>query len=163
MNAKARALGATDTTVVTPSGLTAAGAHSSARDLLVFLRAAQADPTVEPFLRMRSGVVKPLRGRSRVVYRATDYVNKYPTAQGKSGYTTPARNTLVVATPMLTADGTLHRIGVATLGAPGGYSTKGTRALTEWAARNYAQLGAIGQLPAAPGPVVGAQAALTRK
>jgi hypothetical protein len=97
-----------------------------------------------------------------VVRRATDYVNTYPVAQGKSGYTTPARNTLVVATPVRSPDGTVHRIGVATLGAPGGYSTKGTRALTMWAARNYAELRAVGRLPAAPGPVLGAQAAYRR-
>ena len=53
----------------------------------------------------------------------------------------------------------VRRIGVATLGAPGGYSTTGTRALTKWAARNYANLARVGQLPAAPGPVIGAQAA----
>lgn len=158
MNAEARRLGATDTHVVTPSGLTAAGAHSSARDLLVFLRAAQANSVVEPFLEMSSGRIGPLRGRSHVVYRATDYVNRYPNAQGKSGYTTPARNTLVVATPMSTPSGSLHRIGVATLGAPGGYSTTGTRALTEWASLNYDQLRPVGQLPPAPGPVIGAQA-----
>ena len=160
MNAKARKLGAIDTHVVTPSGLTAAGAYSSARDLLVFLRAAQANSTVEPFLRMASGRVGPLHGRSHIVHRGTDYVNKYPAAQGKSGYTTPALNTLVVATPVYGTDGSVHRIGVATLGAPGGYSTTGTRALTMWAAMNYDALRPVGQLPAAPGPVVGAQANL---
>jgi D-alanyl-D-alanine carboxypeptidase (penicillin-binding protein 5/6) len=160
MNAWARRLGATDTHVVTPSGLTAAGAHSSARDLLVFLRAAQANRVVEPFLRKASGRVGPLHGRSHLVYRRTDYVNSYPIAQGKSGYTTPALNTLVVATPMRSPGGAVHRIGVATLGAPSGYSTKGTRALTVWAARNYQHLRPVGQLPAAPGPVVGAQAGL---
>lgn len=158
MNATARQLGATDTHVVTPSGLTAAGAHSSARDLLVFLRAAQANRVVEPFLEMASGRVGPVGGRSRVVYRGTDYVNRYPTAQGKSGYTSAARNTLVVATPMATPAGVTHRIGVATLGAPGGYSTTGTRALTEWAAANLGHLRRLGRLPAAPGPVIGAQA-----
>jgi D-alanyl-D-alanine carboxypeptidase (penicillin-binding protein 5/6) len=163
MNARAHRLGATDTHVVTPSGLTAAGAHSSARDLLVFLRAAQENTVVEPFLEMTSGRIGPLRGRSHVVYRATDYVNKYPTAEGKSGYTTPARNTLVVATPMSTPSGAVHRIGVATLGAPGGYSTTGTRALSEWAALNYDQLRPVGHLPAAPGPVVGAQASLASR
>ena len=161
MNAQARKLGATDTNVVTPSGLTAAGAHSSARDLLVFLRTAQANAVVEPFLRMASGRVGPLRGAGHVVHRATDYVNKYPVAQGKAGYTTPALNTLVVATPAYGPDGRLHRIGVATLGAPGGYSTSGTRALTMWAAQNYDLLRPVGNLPAAPGPAVGAQANLS--
>lgn len=160
MNAKAAALGATDTHVVTPSGLSAPGAHSSARDLLVLLRAAQANPVVEPFLEASTGLVGPLHGRAHTVYRSTDYVNEYPLAQGKSGYTTPALNTLVVATPMRTSDGSVRRIGVATLGAPGGHSTSGTRALTVWAARNFARLRPLGHLPPAPGPVVGAQADL---
>ena len=158
MNATASRLGAADTHVVTPSGLTADGAHSSAHDLLVFLRAAQANRIVEPFLEKSSGLVGPLKGPSHRVYRGTDYVNAHPTAQGKSGYTTPAKNTLVVATPMTTSLG-VRRIGVATLGAPSGSSTTGTRALTKWAARNYANLARVGQLPAAPGPVIGAQAA----
>jgi D-alanyl-D-alanine carboxypeptidase (penicillin-binding protein 5/6) len=156
MNAEARKLGATETHAVNPSGLTARGAYSSARDLLVFLRAAQSNRVVERFLTMRSGRVGPIGGRSHRVYRGTDYVNTYPRAEGKSGYTTPALNTLVVASPMETPVG-MHRIGVATLGAPGGYSTTGTRALTRWAATNYAHLTGVGVLPAAPGPVVGAQ------
>jgi len=149
MNAKAAALGAKHTTVVTPSGLTASGAHSSAYDLLVFLRAAQANPVVEPILELPSFAFGPVGGRTHTVYRRTDYVNSYPTAQGKSGYTTPAKNTLVVNTPV-----SGHNIGVATLGAPGGYSTSGARALTLWAARNLSVLRSIGQLPAAPGPAL---------
>ncbi|HET9040958.1 MAG TPA: hypothetical protein VFN40_12340 [Gemmatimonadales bacterium] len=150
MNATARRLGATDTHAVTPSGLTAAGAHSSARDLLVLLRAAQANRVVAPFLHKASGPVGPLHGPSHVVYRATDYINIFPTAEGKSGYTTPALNTLVVETPMYTPAGRMHRIGVATLGSPSGYSTSGTRALTVWAAHNYDRLRPVGQLPPLP-------------
>jgi D-alanyl-D-alanine carboxypeptidase (penicillin-binding protein 5/6) len=153
MNAKARALGATDTHVVTPNGLTARGAHSSARDLLIFLRAAQANRVVEPVLEMPVFRLGPRGGKTHRVYRGTDYVNEYarinPGTQGKSGYTTPAMNTLVVATPI---NG--HRIGVATLGAPGGYSTSGARALTLWAAHNFSRLGQVGHLPKAPGPAI---------
>lgn len=146
MNAKATALGAKHTRVVTPSGLTAPGAHSTAYDLLVFLRAAQANPVVEPILALPSFQLGPRGGRTHTVYRRTDYVNKYPTAQGKSGYTTPAKHTLVVDTPV-----GVHHIGVATLGAPRGrQSTSGARALTLWAAANFSQLRAIGQLPPVP-------------
>lgn len=159
MNAEARRLGATDTHVVTPDGLTAPGAYSSAHDLLVLLRAAQADPAVEPVLELSSFRFGPAGGRTRVVTRRTDYVNRYaevdPGTQGKSGYTTPARNTLVVSTPLLG-----HRIGVAVLGSPGGHTTPETRALTLWAAANHARLRAVGRLPAA-GPPLG-QAAGTR-
>ncbi|MGZ4491897.1 MAG: D-alanyl-D-alanine carboxypeptidase family protein [Nocardioidaceae bacterium] len=153
MNAKARALGATDTHVVTPNGLTAPGAHSSARDLLIFLRAAQANRVVEPILELPVFRLGPRGGKTHRVYRGTDYVNEYarinPGTQGKSGYTTPAKNTLVVATPI---DG--HRIGVATLGAPGGYSTSGARALTLWATHNFGRLRQVGHLPKAPAPAI---------
>jgi serine-type D-Ala-D-Ala carboxypeptidase (penicillin-binding protein 5/6) len=144
-NAKAAALGARNTVVVTPSGLTAAGAHSSAYDLLVFLRAALASPTVRPVLELPSFRLGPVGGRTHTVYRGTDYVRKYAGALGKSGYTTPARNTLVVDTPVAG-----HHIGVATLGAPGGYSTSGAHALTAWAAANIDALGSLQSLPAVP-------------
>jgi D-alanyl-D-alanine carboxypeptidase (penicillin-binding protein 5/6) len=150
MNAKAKALGAKHTVVVTPNGLTATGAHSSAHDLLVFLRAAQANPVVQRVLTMASYNLGPVGGTTHTVYRRTDYVNKYPTAQGKSGYTTPAKNTLVVNTPI-----SGHHIGVATLGAPGGYSTSGARALTLWAAKNFAALQAFGGLPVVPATPAG--------
>jgi len=84
-----------------------------------------------------------------VVYRGTDYVNTYPGSVGKSGYTTPAKNTLVVSTPI-----SGHHIGVATLGSPGGYSTSGARGLTRWAASNFRALHALGILPPAPGPAL---------
>ena len=61
---------------------------------------------------------------------------------GKSGWTTPAQNTLVVMTPV---EG--RRIAVASLGAPTGYSTDGARALTEWAAENFDGLLGVGRLP----------------
>jgi D-alanyl-D-alanine carboxypeptidase (penicillin-binding protein 5/6) len=142
MNARARRLGATDTHVVTPNGLTARGAHSSARDLLVFLRAAERNGVVAPYLSKRSAMFGPVNGRKHRIYNATDYVMMYPGSQGKSGYTTPAKNTLVVSTHLYG-----HHIGVATLGAPGGYSTSGARSLTVWAARNFAHLRRVGHLP----------------
>jgi D-alanyl-D-alanine carboxypeptidase (penicillin-binding protein 5/6) len=154
MNTKARQLGASDTHVVTPNGLTAPGAHSSARDLLIFLRAAQANRIVEPILELPSFRIGPLGGRTHLVLRANDYVNQYAPVdygtQGKSGYTTPAKNTFVVVTPL---NG--HRIGVAALGVTSGYSTSGARALTLWTAANFHRLHPIGHLPAAPGPPLG--------
>lgn len=142
-NARAKALGAKNTVVVTPSGLTATGAHSTAYDLLVFLRAAMANAVVDPVLRLSSYRLGPVGGKKHLVRRGTAYVNTYPGSVGKSGYTTPAKNTLVVDTPI---GG--HHIGVATLGAPGGYSTSGARALTLWASRNLASLHALERLPA---------------
>lgn len=143
MNDLARELGAVDTVAKNASGLTAAGSHSSARDLVILLRAAIAEPTVSRILGKRSATIATVTGRARhTVWRATDYVNRYPNSLGKSGWTTPAQNTLVVVTEI---GG--HRIGVASLGAPGGYSTSGARALTVWASRNFAGLNAVGRLP----------------
>lgn len=146
-NVEAGRLGARNTWVVTPSGLTAQGAHSSAYDLAVFLRAAAADPVVSPWLDDLRATVGPLGGRSHFVYRGHDYIRSYPGSLGKSGFTTPAKNTLAVITEV---GG--HRLVVTTLGAPGGYSTSGTRALATWAADNFDRLGAVGQLPAVPQP-----------
>ncbi len=143
MNRLARELGATDTVAKNASGLTAAGSHSSARDLVLLLRAALADDTVRGVLGMRTAVVRPVGGgRPHRVWRSTDYVNRYPGSLGKSGWTTPAQNTLVVVTE---TDG--RRIAVSSLGAPSGYSTSGARALTEWASANLDGLRQVGRLP----------------
>ena len=143
MNRNADRLGATDTVARNASGLTASGSHSSARDLVLFLRAALDRDTVRGVLERRSATIATVAGRYRHrVWRGTDYVNRYAGSLGKSGWTTPAQNTLVVATEM--GD---HTIAVASLGAPSGYSTSGARALTEWAAANFDGLRAVGRLP----------------
>ncbi len=146
MNATAASLGATGTYAANASGLTAPGGRSTARDLLLFLRAAQADPVVEPILDLARFRFGPRGGRKHWIYRANDYVNKHvtrwPGTQGKSGFTTPAKNTLVVATPI---KGRL--IAVAILGAPPGRITKAAVRLTRWASRNYASLAPVGRLP----------------
>lgn len=145
MNRVAARLGATDTVARNASGLTADGAHSSARDLVLFLRAALATPVVKGVLAKRSATIATVAGKgAHTVWRGTGYVNRYPDSLGKSGWTTPARNTLVVATEI---EG--RRIAVATLGAPDGYITPNARALTEWAVANMDSLIPVGRLPAA--------------
>lgn len=143
MNDLARELGATDTVAKNASGLTAWGSHSSARDLVLFLRAALQDETVRRILSTPYAVVSTVTGKARrPIWRGTDYVNRYPGSLGKSGWTTPAQNTLVVVTEI---GG--RRIATAHLGAPSGYSTTGARALTEWASANFDQLKPVGRLP----------------
>jgi D-alanyl-D-alanine carboxypeptidase (penicillin-binding protein 5/6) len=143
MNDLARELGALDTVAKNASGLTADGSHSSARDLVLFLRAAVADKTIAGTLGMRSAEIATVAGRDRhTVWRSTDYVNKYANSLGKSGWTTPAKNTLVVVTEIRG-----HRVAVASLGAPSGYSTDGARALTRWASANFSGLEGVGRLP----------------
>lgn len=144
MNRVARDLGAVDTVAKNASGLTAAGSWSTARDLVIFLRAAVQDDTIAGILAQPSARIVTADGsRAHTVWRRTDYVNRYENSLGKSGWTTPAQNTLVVATRIRG-----RHIAVASLGAPSGYSTKGARALTVWAARNFAGLERVGRLPA---------------
>lgn len=144
MNEDARRLGAVDTVARNASGLTAQGAHSSARDLVVILRAAVADETVAGVLARRSARIAPVSGRrEHTVWRSTGYVNEHPGSLGKSGWTTPAQNTLAVVTEVRG-----RRIAVASLGVPSGHSTSGARALTLWAAANHDRLLPVGRLPA---------------
>jgi serine-type D-Ala-D-Ala carboxypeptidase (penicillin-binding protein 5/6) len=143
MNRLARKLGASDTVAKNASGLTAAGSHSSSRDLVILLRAALADPTVSQILAERSAEIATVAGKHRrTVWRSTDYVNRYEGSLGKSGWTTPAQNTLVVVTEVRG-----RPIAVATMGAPSGYSTSGARRLTRWAGANVDGLRAVGGLP----------------
>jgi len=148
MNSTAARLGATDTVAKNPSGLDATGAHSSARDLVVLLRAAASRDPVARWLdrsHMRFGAIG---GRKHVLTTLTDYQTMYADSYAaKSGYTTRARNTLVAASHYVTENGTTHDIGAAVLGAEAGFTTSGTRALIEWAGDNAGLLAPVGRLP----------------
>jgi serine-type D-Ala-D-Ala carboxypeptidase (penicillin-binding protein 5/6) len=144
MNRTAARLGATDTVAKNPSGLDQFGAHSSARDLLVFLREAASRRAIAPWIDRRYLWFGPLGGGRRLLETTTDYTTMYAAESyaAKNGYTTDAGNTLVVATEI---GG--HRIGAAVLDAPAGWTTRGARDLTEWAATNRTLLGPVGALP----------------
>ncbi len=143
MNQVARSLGARETVAMNASGLTAPGSHSSARDLTILLRAALRRPAIRHVMAMPSATIATYSGRhAHTVSRGTNYVNTYPHSLGKSGYTTPAKNTLVVATWLGP-----HHLAAAVMGAPYGYSTSDARGLSTWAAKNFAGLRAVGRLP----------------
>jgi serine-type D-Ala-D-Ala carboxypeptidase (penicillin-binding protein 5/6) len=143
MNRLAVRLGATDTVARNPSGLDAPGAHSSARDLIVLLRAAAQEPRVARWLDVRGMRFGALRGRRHWVSTSTDFVHRYPQSYAaKNGYTSNAGNTLVTATRLRG-----HRVAVAVLGSPPGYTTTGAWALTRWAARHAEALAPVGRLP----------------
>ncbi|MEV8022408.1 serine hydrolase [Streptomyces sp. NPDC086554] len=103
MRAKARALGARDTHVVSPDGYDAAGQVSSAFDLAVFGRAGLADPE---FARYCATAVArfphgnwsyPIMNTNRLLTGA-DGVARYPGLIGiKNGYTSHAGHTLISA------------------------------------------------------------------
>lgn len=143
MNRLAAELGATDTVARNPSGLDAPGAHSSARDLVVLLRAAASEPRLAHWLDSRGVRFGALRGGRHWVPTSTDFVHRYPRSYAaKNGYTSNAGNTLVTATRLRG-----RRIAVAVLGSPSGHATTGAWALTRWAARTAERLAPVGRLP----------------
>jgi D-alanyl-D-alanine carboxypeptidase (penicillin-binding protein 5/6) len=104
MQAKARALGALDTRVLSPDGYDAPGQVSSAYDLAVFGRAglrnadfARYCGTVEARFPGRGGWAYEIRNTNRLL-TGSDGVDRYPGLIGvKNGYTSNAGHTLVAA------------------------------------------------------------------
>lgn len=142
MQRRAHALGATSTTVGNASGLTHPRGRSTAHDLLVILRAAVAEPRLVTVMTRGSARFGPVRGRKHTVWQRTSYVADVPGSLGKSGFTTPAQNTLVVSTPVAG-----RRIGVAVLGTRSGETNRGASALTRWASRHPGRLETLSRLP----------------
>lgn len=143
MNNTASRLGASDTVAKNPSGLDQAGGHSSARDLVVFLREASRRPAIARWLDTPYTRFGAIGGRRHLLEATTDYLHMYPESYAaKNGYTTRAGNTLAVATRI---NG--RNIGVAVLDADAGYTTSGARALTRWAGNNADLLAPVGALP----------------
>lgn len=99
MNAKAAALGATDTRAGSPSGLNGPGidGYSTPRDLAIIFRAALANPV---FARITSSSAAPFPGDAGPVnlVNQDDMLFRYPgMLGGKTGYTDVARKTFVGA------------------------------------------------------------------
>jgi serine-type D-Ala-D-Ala carboxypeptidase (penicillin-binding protein 5/6) len=146
MNRTAARLGATDTVARNPSGLDQAGAHSSARDLVIFLREASRRPSIAGWLDTPSTRFGPIGGRRHLLTSSTDYLRMFPDSYAaKNGFTSRAGNTLTTATLI---NG--RQIGVALLHARSGFTTKGARGLTIWGANNADQLAPVGRLPGGP-------------
>ena len=99
MNAKAAALGAYGTNVVTPSGLDGPGMPfwSTPHDLAVIFRAALANPVFAQITTMPSTVFPTATG-DRVLVNQDELLHRYPGAiGGKTGFTDIARKTFVGA------------------------------------------------------------------
>lgn len=143
MNNTAARLGATDTEARNPSGLDEAGGHSSARDLVVLLRAASRRDPVSRWLDRPYTRFGPINGPRHRLEATTDYMHLYADSYAaKNGYTSRAGNTLTVATDIKG-----RRIGVALLDARAGDTTFSARRLTVWAANNADRLAPVGRLP----------------
>ena len=99
MNAKAAALGATDTHAATPSGLDGPGGTgwTTPRDLAIIFRAAMANPVFAQITSPAVGDV-PRRHRRPPLVNENQLLQRYPgTLGGKTGFTDAARKTYVAA------------------------------------------------------------------
>jgi D-alanyl-D-alanine carboxypeptidase (penicillin-binding protein 5/6) len=160
MNARAAALGATETTAVNPHGLDAPGQLTSARDLAVITRAAfalpelrriAATPTAQvPAQRVRLPDGTPKAYPGFQVQNDNRLLTTYPGAfGGKTGFTDEARHTFVGA-----AERHGRRLVVTLMGAE--QMPLRTReqagALLDWAFALPSTAAPVGALPPAAGP-----------
>lgn len=173
MQAKARALGAFDTHVVSPDGYDEPGQVSSAFDLAVFGRAGLADPRFASYAttvdaQFPGGTEDDgsptwtygIQNTNRLLTGANG-VEKYPGIIGvKNGYTSHAGNTLIAAARR---DGRTLLVTVMNPQQGGGYSVyEEARSLLDWGFAAAGRVEPVGSLeppavekaPAAgPGPV----------
>ncbi|MFK4088636.1 D-alanyl-D-alanine carboxypeptidase family protein [Kribbella sp. NPDC020789] len=147
MNAKAKALGALDTSVTDPTGLDADGQYSSAYDLALFAQAGLQRPD---FAKYASTKFTNFPNTTKGTYQVANQnklLFKYDGAIGvKTGYTTLARNTFVGA-----ARRNGHTLVVTMMNAPHGITEDAGNLLT-WTFQNYDKLDPVGTLvkPAEP-------------
>jgi len=98
MNAKAAELGAVNTHFVNPSGLTAEGHYSCARDLAVFGLAVRLQPFLAEIIRQPSATVHWSSGRSEAVANLNRLLSRCQGCDGvKTGFTTPAGRCLAAS------------------------------------------------------------------
>jgi D-alanyl-D-alanine endopeptidase (penicillin-binding protein 7) len=117
MNDVARALGLRKTSFSDPSGLN--GNVSTAREVMVGLKAALADPVIAEILQTPTFTVRSLDKRPvDIEYTSTDIAlrteKRFPILGGKTGYTDEAKYCLAIAAKI---DG--RRVGMVFLGADG--------------------------------------------
>lgn len=153
MNAEAQRLGATHTTVKTPSGLDEEGQATTATDMALIGRAAFANPEIAAYLKLTEvDFPGKMEKGKRVVYpiynhnRMLTHKNFTGAMGGKSGYTSKAGNTLVAAAER---DG---RRLLVTLFHIGGSTYRTGETLLNWGFANADSLQPVGKLAAASAP-----------
>ncbi|MFF9624565.1 D-alanyl-D-alanine carboxypeptidase family protein [Streptomyces griseosporeus] len=153
MQAKARALGARDTQVLSPDGYDTPGQVSSAYDLAVFGREGLRNADFARYCRTVSaqfpgggGWSYDIQNTNRLLTGA-DGVERYPGLIGvKNGYTTHAGNTLVAAARR---DGRTLVVTVMNPQEGGGFAVyEEARALLDWGFAAAGRVGPVGSLDA---------------
>lgn len=99
MNAKAAALGATNTHFVNPNGLHDPGHYTTPHDLALIARAAMQNPVFARIVATRTRTMPwPAKDEPRLLFNLNELLGGYPGALGvKTGYTSAALHTLVAA------------------------------------------------------------------
>jgi D-alanyl-D-alanine carboxypeptidase (penicillin-binding protein 5/6) len=96
MTAKAHALGATESYFRNPHGLTAAGQHSTARDMARIALAAYRNPVIRDAVRRKYFTFRYASGRTTTLENTNDLLGRMPECDGmKTGYTEPAGRCLI--------------------------------------------------------------------
>ncbi len=113
MNARAQALGLSDTAFANACGYDAPGMRTSAVDMAALARAALAQPAIATWAHAEAHTVRTLGGRDLRLRNTNAFVGRVPGVTGlKTGYTAKAGRNLV-----LTAEREGHRVIVVLLGA----------------------------------------------
>jgi D-alanyl-D-alanine carboxypeptidase (penicillin-binding protein 5/6) len=155
MQAKAKALGALDTKVVSPDGYDAPGQVSSAYDLAVFGRAGLRNKEFAEYCATKTAKFPVgkwsfgIQNTNRLLTGANG-VRRYPGLIGvKNGYTSKAGNTLIAAARR---DGRTLVVTVMNPQSGAGFAVyEETRSLLDWGFRAVGKVKAVGSLlPPAP-------------
>jgi len=97
MNAKAKEIGALNTTFKNPSGLSEEGHVTTARDLAMIARTAYQNPLLREYVKTKTKIIP--RNREDIpteMYNMNEFIWTEPTVTGmKTGYTSTAGNTYV--------------------------------------------------------------------
>jgi len=115
MNAKARALGCTNSYFVNPHGLTAPLQRSTARDMARMAMVAYRDPTIRDIVRRKYYAFRRADGRTVTLQNTNDLLGRMPECNGmKTGYTVASGRCLISTAASGGKDVILVQLGTKT-------------------------------------------------
>ncbi|MFZ4763430.1 MAG: D-alanyl-D-alanine carboxypeptidase family protein [Roseimicrobium sp.] len=115
MTARARSLGAANSTFKNPHGLTAKGQYSTARDMACIAMAAYRNPILRDAVRRRYFTFRYASGRTVTLENTNDLLGRMPECDGmKTGYTVPAGRCLISCAHTWRKDVILVQLGTKT-------------------------------------------------